>query len=305
MTDNGTLDLNGQSDVIGPLVMVDSLATTGPSGALTVGSLNMTGSTILLGTGGQLTLAGDVTATSDLANGAATIAGTGTLSLSSVTNTTRTLTVNHGASATATTDLDINAVIGAAAGAALTKNGAGRLELDKANTYTGMTTVTAGDLEVDGAIGDVTLNGAGVSLSGVGNVGTIIIGAAGGTVSPGDNGSANPVGVLTSTPSAANGNTDTFTPATALRLDLPLADGGVPAPAHDQLVVNGSLVLGGANLIGTVGSNITVFSDFTIITATGTVTPRFAEPFLPNTAFLSNRKLTVTATTPTPWSCNS
>ncbi len=125
---------------------------------------------------------------------------------------------------------------------------------------------------------------------------TIIIGPAGGTVSPGDNGSANPVGVLTSTPSAANGKTDAFTAATTLAVDLPLADGGLPAPAHDQLVVNGSLILGGANLIGTVGSNIAVFSDFTIIqtTGTGTVTPRFAEPFLANTAFLNNRKLTVT-----------
>ncbi len=34
-----------------------------------------------------------------------------------------------------------------------------------------MTTVTGGDLQVDGVIGDVTLNGAGVSLSGTGNVG--------------------------------------------------------------------------------------------------------------------------------------
>ncbi len=176
----------------------------------------------------------------------------------------------------------------------MTKTGTGRLELDKANTYSGMTTVTAGDLQVDGAIGAVTLNGASASLSGVGNVGAIIIGAAGGTVSPGDNGSANPVGVLTSTPSAANGSTDTFTPATSLVVDLPLADGGLPAPAHDQLVVNGSIVLGGANLIGTVGSNIAVFSDFTIIQATGAVAPRFAEPSLANTAFLSNRKLTVT-----------
>ncbi len=121
VTDNGTLDLNGQSEVIGPLVMVDGQAKTGTSGVLTVSSLNMTGSAITLGSGGQLNLAGDVTATSDLATGTATIAGPGTLSLSSSANTTRTFSVSHGALATVATDLDINAVITGAAARRLPK----------------------------------------------------------------------------------------------------------------------------------------------------------------------------------------
>ena len=199
--------------------------------------------------------------------------------------------MSHG---TQTTDLDVNAVIASTAGEGLTKAGSGGLELDKNNTYTGMTNITSGNLEVDGAIGDVTLNGVTAGVSGVGNVGTILIGVAGGTINPGANNSANPVGVLTSTPSAANGNTDTFSPATTFSVDLLLADGGLPAPPHDQLVVNGGISLGGATLTGNVATNLAPLTNVTIIQATGTVTPKLAEPSAPSIAFINGRKFTVT-----------
>ncbi len=278
VTDNGTLDLNGQSDTIGPLTMTDGIVTTGASGsgALTLSSLNMTGGTINLATaGGTLVLAGDVTAISD-AVGRANINGPGTVSLNGAT---RTFTVDTFHPLTAGTDLDINAVITGTGTEGIIKNGAGQLELDQINTYTGTTTINAGDLQVDGQIADVILNGPTAILSGTGTVGTIIT-ATGGTIDPGDNALANPLGVLTSTP-LNPGNTDTFTAATTLDFDLSFADGTLPAPAHDKLVVNGKLTLGGATLIGTVGNSIAAFSSFTVIQVTGSVRPSSPSPSFP------------------------
>ena len=56
-------------------------------------------------------------------------------------------------------DLIVSSVIAGANSAALAKNGTGRLELDAANTFTGATTIDAGNVQVGGTIGNVSLNG--------------------------------------------------------------------------------------------------------------------------------------------------
>src|SRR5262249_44332860 len=102
-----------------------------------------------------------------------------------------------------------------------------------------------------------------------------------------------PVGVLTSTPTVANGSAITLTPATTLFLDMPLADGGVPAPPHDQLVVNGAVALGGAALAGSVATTLPSNTNVTVVQASGGVSGKFAEPGLPNTAMIDGRKFTL------------
>jgi autotransporter-associated beta strand protein len=265
---DGVLDLNGKSDTIGSLVIVDGQATTGAGliGQLTVGSLNMTGGTFTAATAGSaLVLAGDVTATSDAATGTAIISGKGQVSLGGAT---RTFTVNRGSKPV---DLDVGTVITSVAGEGLTKDGAGRLELDAANTYGGLTTVNSGDLEVDGTVGNVAL--AGGSLSGVGTVGTIDgqppVGApAVGTIDPGDNQGAPAIGILHS-------QTVTLGTNATVHVDFRHSGGGtapitgVPGADNDQLNVTGDVFLNGAALSGVVDPSVVLSDTFTIIQTTG------------------------------------
>lgn len=72
---------------------------------------------------------------------------------------------------------------GDGAGAAIVKQGAGTLILGGTNNYAAGTTINGGALQVDGSIGDVTVNDAG-TLSGNGLVGAITLNS-GGTVAPG------------------------------------------------------------------------------------------------------------------------
>jgi autotransporter-associated beta strand protein len=153
----------------------------------------------------------------------------------------------------------------------LIKFGAGRLILTKANTYTGLTTVAQGDLQVDGTIGNVALGGG--SLSGKGTVGAITMApAASGIVSPGDNGTPSPTGILTS-------GAVTWNSATTFAVNL---NGATPGTGYDQLVVNGNINLGsvggvgGASLVGSAGA-VGAGTKLTIIkTNGGTITGTFA-----------------------------
>ena len=91
VNNDGDLNLNGKTNALAALIMTDGQATTGSTGAgvLTVGSLNMTGSTFMLATASsQVILNGNVKATSD-ASGSATISGPGTLSLGGTTSQLR------------------------------------------------------------------------------------------------------------------------------------------------------------------------------------------------------------------------
>src|SRR5205085_1165352 len=92
---------------------------------------------------------GNVTATST-AKGPATITGSGTLELNGAT---RTFTVNNGPQAS---DMVIANVIHGTGVEGLTKAGLGRLELDAVEAYTGLTTITKGNV----ILGNATLTGA-------------------------------------------------------------------------------------------------------------------------------------------------
>ena len=72
---------------------------------------------------------------------------------------------------------------GLGVGAAVVKQGGGTLILGGANTYAGGTTISGGTLQVDGSIGDVTVNDSG-TLSGNGVAKAITLNP-GGTVAPG------------------------------------------------------------------------------------------------------------------------
>jgi len=283
---DGKLNLNGQTETINQLNVLDGNATLGTNGQLTVSSLNMQGGTITLPSAGStLFLAGigvpsDVTATSDARTGTATISGSGTLNLS---GTTRLFTVNAG---TQGVDLDVAVPIGGGIG--LTKNGNGRLQLASVNTYPGSTFINNGDVQVDGSIANVQLNGG--SVSGKGTVGTITGNGspAIGTIDPGDNGTATPYGTLTSNGTNLWANTTTFF--------VDLRDNTLPGTDFDQLLVKGDLNLNNATLTGSAAANIPLNETFTILKTTGTLfnTGTFAGIAQGGALFLNANKFIVT-----------
>jgi autotransporter-associated beta strand protein len=126
---DGVFDLNGQTQAIAKLTM-------------TGGNIKLTGGA------SQLTLGSTVTATSDTSGNVAVISGPGTLSMG---NGNITFKVNPGGG---TPDMIVSSVI-TGSGGALTKDGAGTLQLTNTETYSGGTTVKAGTLLVDGSQGQI------------------------------------------------------------------------------------------------------------------------------------------------------
>jgi len=123
-----TLNLNGISDTIGSLTFGGASGTTTSQGIVTTGA-------------GTLTLNGNV---SYISTGASSMTHTisGNLNLGAAT---RTLSVQNNGAAT---DLDISAAIsGTSAG--LIKTASGTLQLSGTNTYTGVTTVSQGILQIN------------------------------------------------------------------------------------------------------------------------------------------------------------
>src|SRR5207237_745310 len=134
-------------------------------------SAQTAGSKIIISSGGG------VIATSD-SIGTALLNGSGTLDLSGGNST---FNVADGAQAI---DLMISTVI---ANGGVTTSGSGVMQLTSNNTYTGVTTVSAGRLQVDGPMGQIgNVSLAGGTLGGTGTVGAVTAAASGGTVSPGD-----------------------------------------------------------------------------------------------------------------------
>jgi autotransporter-associated beta strand protein len=310
---NGTLDLNGHTDSIATLNIVDGQATTDLSGItgtgkLTVGSLNMTGGTFTAANGGTLVLAGNVTAASD-ATGPAAIDGSGTVSLNGAT---RTFTVNPATPETAAVDLDVKAQLTATGSEGIIKAGSGTMQIESFNSYPGVTRVNAGDLQVDGQVGDVALSGG--TLSGIGIVGNVggttpSTQPAVGTVNPGDNGSpSTDTGILTvGTP--LNSANVTWGNQSVYSVDLLVGSPDITNPSpgngfYDQLLVNGNVNLGGATLTGTAGPNINLGDKFVIIQTAGggVVTGTFDVPgtSTPATgAFVGGQKFSIDYGDPT------
>ena len=163
---------------------------------------------------------------------------------STVTLGSATLTVGDA------TNTTFAGAIGGAGG--LAKQGAGTLTLSGANTYTGPTTVSAGTLLVNGSLagGGATTVAGGGTIGGSGTLGGPLSIAAGGTVSPG-----NSPGTLTT------GNLSLAAGSTAL---VEVA-GTAAGSAYDQLVVAGSVALGGGNLQLALGYVPTVGDAYTLI----------------------------------------
>jgi len=280
ITSDGELDVNGKTQ--------------------TIGSLNMTGGIVDLH-GGQLALGGNVTATADASGNPAVIqdtAGGGSLSLGGAT---RTFTVNAPATPTGKPALFISAVISGTSGEGLTVAGTGTLQLFNHETYTGVSTVNSGDLQVDGSLGPIggpfsPVSLAGGSLNGNGSVGAVTSSAPvapsnASTLAMGDSSPGNiSPGILTVQGNVAlNAQTNFF-------FELDGDNIGVGPGFSSQLMVNGTVNLGGAVLTGVLDSGYqpAVGHSWVILQSTGAISGQFAQGGNNATFFLGNIKFLVT-----------
>lgn len=114
----------------------------------------------------------------------------------------------------------------------LEKNGSGTLTLTGNSTYSGVTYLNGGRLNVNGAITSDLAVVAGTTLGGKGSVG-VVIAYAGATVAPGTS-----VGAL---------STDDFTLLAGARLNIEIG-GAAAGSGYDQVRVNGTVSIAGARL---------------------------------------------------------
>lgn len=204
----------------------------------TIGTLTMTGGSVTTGTG-TLSITGNVVTNAH--TGVATISGN--LGLLSAT---RTFTLADGV---ANPDLSISAVITGTGG--LTKAGAGTLTLAGNNTYTGVTTVSAGTLLINGQQPNSQVSQTGGVLGGSGRHGNL--NSSGGTLDPG-----------TATIGTLTGGNVTLSSATTFTVALK------GSTAFDQLNVVGTVNLGHSTLLPDVGLKSAVGEVYTIINNDGT-----------------------------------
>ncbi|THV25104.1 autotransporter domain-containing protein [Peteryoungia ipomoeae] len=143
---------------------------------------------------------------------------------------------------------------------ALTKEGAGELDLRGTNTYTGETRVSAGLLSVNGSIANSALTTVldGATLGGVGTVGDLRI-AKGGTLAPG-----NSIGTLT-----VNGDV-TFDAGSTFRVEVD------ETGKTDKLAATGAIALDGELYFVPTSGNYLPATDYDILTAGAGITGTFA-----------------------------
>lgn len=132
-------------------------------------------------------------------------------------------------------------------GGSFTKLGAGTLTISGINTYNGATTVSAGQLTINGSIANSTTTvSSGATLGGSGTVGALTINS-GGFVNPG-----NSPGILT-----VNGN---YSQAGRFTAEIAGTTAGV---GYDQIDVTGTVNITGGNLVtlfsGSYSANDTMF----------------------------------------------
>jgi autotransporter-associated beta strand protein len=234
----GTLDVNGQNLVVSGLsTITDSSVTNSVNGAGEVitlaGGLTMTGGTLNSGTG-RILLSGGVSVTKDMTAFGFLSQFFGNLDLNGATQTFSIPVVN--------TELDVQAVV---SNGGITETGQGIMFLIASNTYSGPTTVNAGNLAVTGSLPNspVTINSGGV-LSGNGTVGAVTVNN-GGVLFPGHfSGSLN--GIITT------GNLQFNSGGNFAVSVNGLVPGGF---GYGQLRVNGTVNLGaGVATLSTFGS---------------------------------------------------
>ena len=138
--------------------------------------------------------------------------------------------------------LNLGGVISGSAG--LAASGGGTLDLEVANTYTGLTNINGSGTTVlvDGTIGAVQVNTAAV-LGGIGTVGNVT--SNGGTISPGDS------------PGVLNSGSLTLDSNSTFLAELDGTTPGNGTTGYDQVVASGAISLGGAKLSASIGGSYT------------------------------------------------
>lgn len=138
----------------------------------------------------------------------------------------------------------------------LLKDGAGVLQLTATNTYSGTNTVAAGTLWVDGFQPQSAVLLTGGTLGGYGVVGDIFMNGTGITLSPGES-----PGIFTCSNFVANGAS-----AGTFRVEL---NGAAPGIGYDQLNARGSVAIAGLGLKASLNFASSVGDQFTIINNDG------------------------------------
>jgi autotransporter-associated beta strand protein len=293
----GTLVINAVQSSTGMLRVREGTVTLGTNGTLSTTSgvetasgatLNLGGKSqslaALSGTGGTIALeSGALTvnnATSDsyggaiTGNGTFTKSGVGTLTLSGSNSYVGTTTISAGRLVGSTASLPgaianasqlefAQASAGTFASAisgtgSFAKTGAGNLILTGSSSYTGATSVAAGRLSVNGALGNSPVTVLALAeLGGSGSIAGPVNVANGGTLSPGN-----------SIASLATG-TATFASSATFEYEVDSSNLSALGTAADLLVVNGDLNIGTGTLLTLtdLGSPPNLFVPYTTIFA--------------------------------------
>ena len=152
---------------------------------------------------------------------------------------------------------------------AITKTGAGILQISSTATNYGTTTISAGTLQVDGSLGTNTVSVASTAtLAGTGGVNGATTVSSSGTLAPGDAG----IGKL------AFATTLTLNAGSKTILELS-KNGGVPT--NDLVSVTGTLALGGTLTVTNIGTNALTAGDSFDLFNAGTFSGGFTSVSLP------------------------
>ena len=217
-----------------------------------------------MASGSTLTIANGETVASANLGGTGAISNSGTLSALSVTGSGNTLTL---ASGSTTGDISNSGALSVATGSSnisygnvisgtgsITKTGSGRLELTGTNTYSGATTVSAGELKVNGSAASSAVTVAsGATISGTGTVGDLTI-QSGGILSAGNSpGTLNVSGNLT----LNSGSTTNFE-FTSSQIDKIVATGNISiaGTANFQLYGTDGYFTVSQNILETTGGTV-------------------------------------------------